>query len=294
MDVRQPRGFSVALMGIDGAGKTSLAGHLRRAFEDAGVECAEVGRKPAVRAAGAGFPGPSLERLWLESWRLMFGGGHAGGEPVDRAVPREFTRMSSDEIVSGLPERVTGVRRSGLLASLWTEYTIDQLVRAEAVEPVLARGAVALSDGFGFKGAAKVLRIARRVPDDTVTDAVVERTAALVRTAYSDPFLQPDLGFLLDADPERSYGWRLAQSGRMGPAEDLWLAGRSGRESFVELQVAVAADLRAAAADWGWAVLPVDGRAQEETAAEAVRIALANPRVRQRLDGDRPDPGEDA
>jgi hypothetical protein len=279
MGVQQPRGVSVALMGIDGAGKTSLAGHLRRAFEGVGIECVEVGRKPAVRAAGAAFPGPSLERLWLESWRLLFGGGHADGRPVDAAVPGQFTRMSSDEIVYQLPERVTGVRRSGPLASLWTEYTIDQLVRAEAVEPVLARGAVALSDGFGFKGAAKVLGIARRLVDDTVTDAVLDRTAALVRMAYSDPFLQPDLGFLLDADPERSYGWRLSQSGRMGPAEDLWLAGRSGVESFVELQRSVAADLRSAATEWGWTVLPVDGRPQDETATEAVRIALAHPHV---------------
>lgn len=272
-------GGYVALMGIDGAGKSTLAARLRAAFAEAGIECVAVGRKPAIRAAATGFPGPSLERLWLESWRLLFGGGHDGGRPVDTAVPLSFLRMSTSDITEALPDHVRDVRRSGPVASLWTEYVIDQLVRAEAVAPVLARGGLALSDGFGFKGAVKALHVARRLPEGAVPDGVLDRTAALLRQAYGDPFMQPDLGFLLDADPVLAHGWRTAQSARPGPAEDLWLAGRSDAESFVELQTAVAADLRAAAGDWGWTVLPVDGRPQEETVARAVDIALRHPFV---------------
>ncbi|MDG4808717.1 hypothetical protein O7634_18385 [Micromonospora sp. WMMD1120] len=285
--MEQQRGISIALMGIDGSGKTSLLTHLGRAFDDAGLEWVNVGRKSVIRQAAdtGGYPGASLERLWLEAWRLLFGGGHRSGSPVDAVIPLQFEGMTTDRFIELLPDSVAGVRRSGPVSTMWTEYAIDQIVRAEAVEPALRRGAIALSDGFGYKSAAKVLRIARELPDPAIPDETLDRFSDLIRTAYGDAYLQPDIGILLDADPERSYEWRRGL-GRLGPAEDLWLAGRTGRAAFVDLQSAVAQDLVDAAKAWGWHVLRVDGRPQRTTAEEAMDIVLRHRRVRERV-GDR-------
>lgn len=274
-------------MGIDGAGKTSLLKYLVRALTAAGVECVDVSKKPAIRAArgSPGFPGRSIERLWLESWRLLLGGGQAGGKPVDAVLPLQFselTEVSSGWILDMLPDKVADVRRAGPVASMLTEMTIDQIVRAEVTGPVLNGDSVAVADGFGFKTAMKNICIARELPADTISDHALDGFERLVRVAYSAPFLQPDVGLFLDVDPRRSYGWRLLQDGRLGAAEDMWLAGRHGPDSFTDLQSAVAEELRMAAADWGWHTIQIDGRAQEETAAEAASIVMRHPGI-QRL-----------
>jgi thymidylate kinase len=93
---------------------------------------------------------------------------------------------------------------------------------------------------------------------------------------FGDPFMQPDIGLLLDADAELTYGWRISQERRLGPAEDLSLAGRPGRESYLEFQAGLAKEYRAAAEAWGWRVLPVDGRPQAQTVAEALDVVLAD------------------
>ncbi|MCC8251539.1 hypothetical protein [Saccharothrix luteola] len=281
------RGVSVALMGIDGAGKTTLLNHLGRALDELGFECVDTSRKAAIRSARSdgGFPARSLERLWLESWRSLLGGGHADGSPVDSAIPLEFTdrtEVASGWIVDRLPASIAGVRRSGPLASASTELTMDQIIRAEVVEPVLARGAVTLADGFGFSTATKNIRIAREIPADATSDDALDQFETFFRTAYSMPLLQPDIGFLLDVEPRRSYEWRMRQDGRLGAGEDLWLAGRRGADAYMALQTAVAAKLRAAAVDWGWNVLQIDGRPQRETAAHAVEVLTKDTAV-QRL-----------
>jgi hypothetical protein len=289
------RGVSVALMGIDGAGKTSLLRYLGQALAEIGVESVDASKKPAIGAArlAGGFPARSLERLWLESWRLVLGGGHAGEVSVDTVIPLQFTdetRVASGWIVDALPAEVVGVRRSGPVASALNELTLDQVIQAEITGPALERGAVAFVDGFGFKPAIKNICIAREITDDSMSDDALDQFESIIHTAYSVPFLQPDIGFLLDADPVRSYEWRMRQDGRLGTGEDLWLAGRTGRTAFLALQTALAAKLRAAAAGWGWHVLEIDGRPQRETAAQATDIMLRDPRI-QRLAGQRASAG---
>lgn len=278
-------GAYVALMGIDGAGKTSLVAHLRQALEKSGLECVDTSKQPAIRSvrSNQGFPARSLERLWLELWRLLLGGGHADHVPADAAIPLQFTdqtRVASDWIEDALPDQVVGVRRSGPVACALTEFAIDQIIRAEIIGPVLNRGAVAINDNFGFKPTIKNICVAREISDDMVSDDALEQFESLLRVAYSLPFLQPDIGFLLDVDPRQAYQWRMHQDGRVGLNEDLWLAGQRGKDSFLTLQTTMAAMLREVASDWGWHVLTIDGRPQRETAAQAVELIMRDQRVR--------------
>jgi hypothetical protein len=186
------RGVSVALMGIDGAGKTSLLRYLGQALAEIGVESVDASKKPAIGAArlAGGFPARSLERLWLESWRLVLGGGHAGEVSVDTVIPLQFTdetRVASGWIVDALPAEVVGVRRSGPVASALNELTLDQVIQAEITGPALERGAVAFVDGFGFKPAIKNICIAREITDDSMSDDALDQFESIIHTAYSFP-----------------------------------------------------------------------------------------------------------
>jgi len=287
------------LMGIDGAGKTSLLKYLRQALTEIGVEAVDTSKKPAIGAARSDkdYPARSLERLWLESWRLLLGGGHFNEVPADTAIPLQFTEwttVASDWIHDALPTDVVGVRRSGPLGSALNEVVMDQLIQAEIIEPLLERGAVAMVDGFGFKPAIRNIGIAREISDDTIPDDALDQFETVLHAAYSVPFLQPDIGFLLDADPHRSYEWRMRQDGRLAPSEDLWLAGRKGEAAFIALHTMVAAKLRTVAVDWGWHVLKIDGRPQRETTAEAIEIMMRDPGIQRLMAGSQPSgvPGE--
>ena len=64
----------------------------------------------------------------------------------------------------------------------------------------------------------------------------------------------------------------ISQERRLGPAEDLSLAGRPGRESYLEFQAGLAKEYRTTAEAWGWRVLPVDGRPQAQTVSDALDV----------------------
>jgi hypothetical protein len=183
-----------------------------------------------------------------------------------------------------MPSHVSDVRWSGPVACALTELVIDQLIRAEITAPILDRGAVGITDNFGFKPTLKNICVAREMPGDATSAAALDQFETVLRTAYSLPFMQPHIGFLLDVDPQLAYQWRMRQDGRVGVNEDLWLAGRRGEESFMALQNVMAAKLREAAVEWGWHVLEIDGRPQSETAAEAIETIMRAPGVQRLTD----------
>jgi thymidylate kinase len=271
-------GLSLALMGIDGAGKSTLVSELRRALGAGGREVLPVTWESTVSAFGGdrtGYPMATLEMLGIEGWRLMYA---APGHPDRTAyedIPRWLTEEGPRGMLSRLPADPVGGHQAALVTSALLEMTGHQLIQAEVVVPALARGAVTLCDGYGYKNVVKVLRMAQLMPGPFPAATLDMLLDCALRT-FGDPFMQPDIGLLLDADAELTYGWRISQERRLGPAEDLSLAGRPGRESYLEFQAGLAKEYRAAAEAWGWRVLPVDGRPQAQTVAEALDIVLAD------------------
>ena len=87
-------GLSIALMGIDGAGKSTLVTELRRVFSAEGREVVPVTWEAAVAAAQgdrSGYPVATLEMLGVEGWRLMY------------AAPDHPDRSYYQDIPSGSP-----------------------------------------------------------------------------------------------------------------------------------------------------------------------------------------------
>ncbi|MEN3612153.1 hypothetical protein AAH979_21695 [Plantactinospora sp. ZYX-F-223] len=278
-------GVSIALMGIDGCGKTTLAGQLRRTLADAGLEVVDPGLNAALSRTGlpAGYPRSSLELLALEAWRLFYAGSTVHGRPAEEAVAAAFASSGIAKLGEGLPGGPPGVRQPGIVVSALIEFAGHYLLRAELIQPALLRGAVCVSDGFPLKNVVRTLRLAQRMPDPPMPPGALDTLVDAVRASYGDAYLQPEIGILLDADPELAYRWRVSQTGRIEPGADLSVTGRTGPESYLRFQAAMADEYRAAAREWGWHVLPVDGRPQWQTVAEAVDIVLKHPRIRYRM-----------
>ncbi|WP_159011668.1 hypothetical protein [Streptomyces sp. NRRL F-5123] len=287
-------GISLALMGIDGAGKSTLARALREELTARGAEVVDVTWAGAVAALPAGYPRTSIEQLGVEGWRLFYAGRTIDDAPVDEAIPRLFADFGASELPRRIGEAGGRAHQSGVVASALVELAGHYLLRSAVAAPVVARGGVALNDGFGLKNVLKCLRLAEQMPDGEIPASTLRSLAGQVTEIFSDPFLQPDVGLLLDADPALSYRWRMDQNGRLGAGEDLDFAGRPGRDGYLALQGALAAEYRAAAERWGWHVLPVDGRPQHETAEEGLRAVLGDNRVRALLEaGTAPAPKPD-
>ena len=270
-------GLSIALMGIDGAGKSTLVSELRRVLGADGREVLPVGWESAAAAFGGnrtGYPLATLEMLGVEGWRLMY----AAPDHPDRTLYEDIPRWIAEEgprgMLSRLPTDPVGGHQAALVTSALLEMTGHQLLQAEVVAPALARGAVTLCDGFGYKNVVKVLRMAQLMPGPFPVATLDMLLDCALRT-FGDPFMQPSIGLLLDADAELTYEWRISQERRLGPAEDLSLAGRPGRESYLEFQAGLAKEYRATAEAWGWRVLPVDGRPQAQTVSEALDAVLS-------------------
>ncbi|GIG92090.1 nucleoside/nucleotide kinase family protein [Plantactinospora endophytica] len=278
-------GVTVALMGIDGCGKTTLAGQLRATLGAAGLEVVDPGLTTALSRTGlpAGYPRSSLELLALEAWRLFYAGGTVDGRPAEDAVSSAFASSGLAGMGADLPAGPAGVRQPGVVVSALVEFAGHYLLRAEVIRPALLRGAVCVSDSFPLKNVVRTLRLAQRMPDPAVPSGALDTLVDAVRAAYSDAYLQPDVGILLDADPELAYRWRVSQTGRVEPGADLGLTGQTGPESYLRFQTVMADEYRTAAREWGWHVLPVDGRPQRRTLDAAVDIVLNHPRLRRRV-----------
>ncbi len=273
------RGVSIALIGIDGAGKTTLARALTAALAERGVEVVDVTWVGAVGSLPAGYPRTSIEQLGVEGWRLFYAGRTIEGRPVDELVPSLFADFGASELPLRIEAASGAARQSGVVTSALVELAGNYLLHMAVAGPVLRRGGVALNDGFGLKNVLKAIRLAARMAPDEVPPDALDALAQHAIAVFSDAFLQPDIGFLLDADPRLSHDWRVAQNGRLGAGEDLDFAGRPGRETYLEFQSSLAAEYREVSRRWGWHALSVDGRPAAETAAEAVGLVLDHPGI---------------
>jgi thymidylate kinase len=276
-------GISIALMGIDGSGKSTLARALRKELTDHGVEVVDVSWSGVVDALPAGFPRTSIEQLGVQGWRLFYAGRTIDERPVDELVPQLFSDFGASDLPRRIGEAKGQARQPAVVTSALVELAGHFLLQSAVATPVIERGGVALNDGFGLKNVLKCLRLAEQMPSGEVPARSLRNLAEQVTAMFSDPFLQPDVGLLLDADPRLSYEWRMTQNGRLGVGEDLGFAGRPGRDTYLSFQGAMASEYRSAAERWGWHVLDIDGRPQAETVEEGVRVMLGHDKVRSLL-----------
>jgi len=275
-------GLRIAMLGVDGIGKTSLSRELCAWLARQGIASQVVSWRRLIAGEApcpAPYPRTTLEQMWVEDWRLLYGGGLVDGEPVDQRLPRAFDEFQEAGVEERFPLVADNVRSSGPLASGLAEWAVDFVIEAETVRPLAAEGVVTIRESFGFKPVLKSLLIARACAPGSVPSAVVDRVIDRIEECYSDPYLQPDVGIFLDGDVEVAYERRQKEGRGVGIAEDLGLAGITGETAYLELQRLCSDHFAKVAKQWGWYRLELGDRTPADLCEEIVDEVLL-PRAR--------------
>lgn len=239
---------SVAFLGIDGSGKSSLAGSLAAALADRGIPASLSGWRPSLEGM-SGWQGDALRELWVETFRLLFGGTPA----LARDIPDNYRDWVAGDwegrLTTAEEVRASGV---GALAAALVEMSGAVLQREPATDDCHVR----IVESFPYKYSVKDLIIARSLGE--LPPNLLDSTHQAIRSVYETPWMQPDIGFMLRVTPEVARA-RVQQRGPFSVVEDLRLAGRPGLPGFLEMQRACADEFEHAAAAWTWNTFDNEG-----------------------------------
>jgi hypothetical protein len=277
----QRQGLSIAFLGVDGIGKSTLANELLARFDRNGIASTVMSWRRHLKQGCehhlTEYPLTALQELWVEKFRLVRAGAHdASGSELSMARSySEHVRMS---VEASLEEtELYGVRRSGALAAAWVEIAGNFILQAECIERQIASGLIIIQDTFGFKHVLKLLLIAKALHSDELPSEMVDECIETATRIFGGPYLQPAIGVFLKGSPELAYKWR--QTGRVESKglEDYGVAGWGGKESFLRLQHACAEYFQSAAQSWGWLTVDVDERPSTEMIEVEINAILSHP-----------------
>lgn len=270
------RGVYVGILGIDGSGKTTLANGLTERLAARGHSPEFVRwRDIAAQVDRTDFPYVPLRQLLVETWRTRYGGATDAPSLEVQHGPSSYEDFMRAGFDRG-PANPVGVHRSGVVATAMFEFTAELLIHAEVIAERLAAGKIVVTDSFGYKNVIKMLRVANEIPHGDVPKDLIVRMCDFIADAYSSEFLQPDVGIFLKVTPDECYRRITAHRDGIGSVEDMGFAGRTGRESYIELQASLLAEYEQLATSWGWHIVDVSESSAAETLDVVSEIVLAD------------------
>ncbi|HEX6339769.1 hypothetical protein [Umezawaea sp.] len=244
----------IAFLGIDGAGKSTLASALATRLRQEGERVRLVSLKDYLRADS---DVPLLRTVYRSALQAAYAGARTpGGDPALPLVPADVE--DPDEALGSIP--VASNDPASILAAGLLGVSAELLLHQLVVAPALAGGEVLVQDGHGLKTAVKAALIAEAAGGDG-TRFLGYATEVLPR---------PTLGVFVRGEPALASRRRLAQHGRFGFSEHLGLAGRP-RATFTSFQHRAQQLYATVAADRGWLTVDMTDRPVEEN----VRAALS-------------------
>ncbi|GGK72815.1 hypothetical protein [Mangrovihabitans endophyticus] len=269
------RGVHVALLGLDGSGKTTVA----RGLVD---RLAAQGHKPKFmrwhdildQVDRGDFPYVTVRQLLVEIWRTRYGGATDAHSLRVQHGPPSYEDFKRARLDPG-PVYPVDAHRSGMVASAMLEFVTEMLIHTEVVEKYLSSGRIVVRDGFAYRNAMKVLQVANEIPRDDIPDDFIARAIEFVSETCSSPFLQPDVGVFMKVAPEECYR-RIVARGGVGPFEDMGFTGKAGPSSFIELQGALHEEYERAATKWGWHIVDINECSPAEALDAVAEIAIAH------------------
>jgi hypothetical protein len=285
VDESRPHGFTIALSGIDGIGKSTVSEALATALRSRGYVVTvtswrdyltsgpETGRT-ALRAtyvamlrslysACTGSDGESAEHL-LPSFEQDFLEQDFLG---DNGAPPAFDDPPADVALN--PDRWILFVASGLL-----EVAARLIERDTVVAPALARGEVLIHESHGLKNCVKLGLVAQHLANsDKQAGLVVADYLSLVRRCLLR-WAPSTLSVLVTGDPRLAYAWRRQQKGHIARGEHLDEDGHPAEWTFVELQTRIQEQLVAIAGTEGWPRVTMTDQPADLNVTCAVRTVL--------------------
>ncbi|GLW46810.1 hypothetical protein Stsp02_24720 [Streptomyces sp. NBRC 14336] len=265
-------GLHIALMGIDGAGKSSIAVELADTLRAGGHEVEIVNFKRAMAGAE-----PATAQVLSHVAFAALRAQYAEAVPADPAtdlgalLAREDDAAKFSEIEDGLRAvDVAANRARPLLSSAVLEIVGGFWVHTY-VASRLRDGVVVVNDSFGYKHVLKNVLLAQRLsapgsPEHTEARRVLDTARTLFHALFG-----PTLGYWVDTDPRLAVRWRAATGDVTTPFESYGLAGEHGDASFLAMQDHCRDAFREAAHAWQWQTVALTDVPKEQNISGAVR-----------------------
>ncbi|MER6214084.1 hypothetical protein ABT213_08465 [Streptomyces sp. NPDC001674] len=272
------RGLHISFLGMDGIGKSTLSEQLVAELRGSGLTVTPVTWRSCLDADLPAWPQQALRTLWMDTFRLLFGGAvHRDEHVILPERYEDWTAQRSEDQLGRL--RATASSPSGPLAAALVEFAGNVVLHAEVIRPALERGEVVVQETFPYKHVLKEYLLASELTaanaNSPYSSDEVDFLFAPVEAFFGGGALSPDVGILVDGPAELALRWRIGQSGAVGVLEDLRTAGRPGDEGFIALQSASARRFHAFAQKYGWIVHTVRDAPVEENVQRGLDLVLA-------------------
>jgi hypothetical protein len=254
-------------MGIDGAGKTSVAEALVQALRDQGASAEVVSWKRVMAE-----PGPTAELLALQAMaasRLQLARARVV-EKVDvlETLLAEWRPRPFREAEQGLRQLPIDQNEAfPFLSAALIELSGNLFVHHAHIQARRAAGCTVVEESCGFKHVLKNVLMAERLDPDLTQPA--RQVLALAQALFGG-LLRPTQGYWIDTDPGLAEAWRSRSGENATNFEDYSLIGRARGGSFLTMQQDCRQAFAEAQATWGWARLEMTDRPRAQNVAAAV------------------------
>jgi hypothetical protein len=273
-------GFDVALLGIDGIGKSSVAKALAEVLRRRGRTVTVTSWHQHARGHGSGRGSQALRAAYGAMFRSVYaactGPDGAGADLLLPGLDADLFGTDPHARINDPDAEISlDVRHPGpLVAAGLMDLAAHIIERDFVIAPALARGEVVIQESHGLKNAVKLGMVAQSMTAGQAgRDGALRRYLAFARRCV-DEWSPPVQTVVLAGDPELAYRWRKEQNGRIPRGEHADVAGRATRSAFVAFQSRVQERLLAAAEAEGWPCVRMADRARGENIDSAVRTAL--------------------
>jgi thymidylate kinase len=273
-------GFDIALLGIDGIGKSSVSEALADVLRRQGYTVTRTSWQQSLRGDYSGRGSEALRATYGAMFRSIYSACIGpDGASADRLLPR------LDEDLLGKDSQVRindpdfeisfDVNHPGpFVAAGLMEMAARIIERDFIIKPALARGEVIIQESHGLKNAIKLGMFAKNMTiGRTETGRVLQEYFSFAHRCINE-WSPPAQTILLSGDPELAYRWRKEQNGRISRGEHADIDGRPVQSTFAQFQSSIQKVLVTIAESEDWPCVYMTDRPQQENIDSAVRITL--------------------
>jgi thymidylate kinase len=262
----------IALMGVDGAGKSTIAAELAKSLRGRGhgVEIvsfkrAMLGDDPVTGSVLAHVAFASLKSQYAEA---ALDAGHdldslLSERDLGAPFPAAERRLRSVPIGRNEPRPFLSSALLEIVGGLWVQTYVESRLRA---------GVVVIDESYAFKHALKnVLFVQRMSEPGSPLHVEAQGVLDTARSVFGG-LLRPTHGYWIDTDPHLALRWRTLAGETTTPFENYGLMGETGDASFLAMQEDCRPAFQDAAREWKWERIALSDRPREENVPHAVRV----------------------